>query len=363
MALTTPPLRLVKNPERMRRKSCARSIAFALIGLWFPLLAGCGTDGTGGDAALARAINGNRNAQAMISLSPIKLAFSSTQGGSNPSGQAIAISNSGTGKLSWNVSTNAAWLSLSPNSGTGPGSFTVTAIVPGLAAGTYSADITVAATGATNTPQTIPVSLTVSNAAPTSTISPSSISLSPVSLALSSTQGGNDPSGAVAISNAGSGILSWSVSTDASWLSLFPTSGTAPSSFTATANIAGMAAGTYSATISLTATGATNTPQTIPVSVTVSASQPTTTSALLSWSPSPDPTVVGFFVHYGTQSLNSSGSCAYAQETYVPLSSMTASSPEATISNLPTGNTYYFAVSSYNGSIESTCSNEVAKAT
>jgi hypothetical protein len=111
------------------------------------------------------------------------------------------------------------------------------------------------------------------------------------------------------------------------------------------------------------ATGATNTPQSIPVSLTISASQPTTTSASLTWEPYSDPTVVGFFVHYGTRSPNSPGSCVYDQGTYVPLSSLTTSSPIATISNLATGTTFYFTVSAYNGKIESLCSNEVVKAT
>ena len=362
MVLTTAPLRLVKTPEKRRRTSFLMSMAFALLGISFPLLAGCGADGAIGDPGLARAINGHKTAT--ISLSPIKLAFSATQGGSNPSGQAVAISNSGSGKLSWSVSTDASWLSISPTSGTGAGSFTSTAIIPGLATGTYSATISVNATGATNTPQSIPVSVTVSAATSPPTTSTSSISLSPTSLVFSATQGGSNPSEqAVAISNSGTEPLSWSVNTDASWLSVSPTSETAPSSFSATANITGLAAGTFSATISVTATGATNTPQSIPVSLTISAAQPTTTSASLTWDPDPDPTVVGFFVHYGTQSPHSSGSCTYDHGTYVPLSSLTASPPTVTISNLATGTTFYFAVSAYNGKIESTCSNEVVKPT
>jgi hypothetical protein len=68
-------------------------------------------------------------------------------------------------------------------------------------------------------------------------------------------------------------------------------------------------------------------------------------------------------VHYGTQSPNSAGSCAYAQSAYYPLTSLTnASLPAVTISNLTTGTTYYFAVSAYNG-IESACSNEVSTGT
>lgn len=363
MALTTLPLRLVKTIQRMRRRFGLRPIAVALVCLLFPFLGGCGAGGVVDDGeALAKA-TGSGTKNAAINLSPIKLAFVASQGGTNPPGQAVAISNAGTGKLSWSVSTDAPWLSLSATSGTGAGSFTAMAIVPGLAAGTYSGNVTVAATGATNTPQTIPVSLTVSAQSAPTTGSTSTISLSPALLSLSAPQGGNNPSGAVAISNTGTGILSWTASTDAPWLSVSQGSGTAPSSFVALANITGMAAGTYAATINVTATGAINTPQSLPVTLTVSGAQPTVTSAVLSWDPNSDPTVVGFFVHYGTQSPNSPGSCAYAQGTYFPLSSMTVSSPTATISNLATGSMYYFAVSAYNGSVESSCSNEVPKAT
>ena len=234
MALTTAPLRLVKPPKRRRRTSVLRSIAFALIGISVPLLAGCGPDGVIGDSALSKIENGHKTVT--VSLSPIKLAFSATQGGSNPSGLAVAISNSGTGKLSWSVSTDGSWLSVSPTSGTGAGSFTATAIIPGLAAGTYSATVSVTATGATNTPQSIPVSLTVSAATSPPTTSTSSISLSPTSLVFSATQGGSNPSEqAVAISKSGTDHLGWSVSTDASWLSVSPTSVTAPCSFAAPA--------------------------------------------------------------------------------------------------------------------------------
>jgi hypothetical protein len=361
MALTTLPLRLVKTWQTTRPKYGLRPAALVLACLSFPLIAGCGDVIDDGEA-LAKA-TGNGSKSAAISLSPIKLSFIGTEGGSNPPGQAIAISNAGTGKLSWRVSTDASWLSLSSASGTGAGSFTAMAIVPGLAAGTYSGNVTVTATGAANTPQTIPVSLTISVQPSPEMSSLSTISLSPALLALSATQGGSNPSGAVAVSNTGTGTLSWTASTNASWLSVSQGSGIAPSSFVALANITGMAAGTYSANITLSATGATNAPLSVPVTLTVSASQPVATSALLSWDPNPDSTVVGFFVHYGTQSPNSSGSCAYAQGTYFPLSSMTVSSPAATIANLATGTMYYFAVSSYNGRVESTCSNEVPKAT
>ena len=82
---------------------------------------------------------------------------------------------------------------------------------------------------------------------------------------------------------------------------------------------------------------------------------PAGATASLAWSPVQDPSVMAYFVHYGQQSPNQSGSCAYE-------SSMHAASPSATVTNLDPDTRYYFAVSAYNG-LESACSNEVSTVT
>ena len=99
-----------------------------------------------------------------------------------------------------------------------------------------------------------------------------------------------------------------------------------------------------------------------------SGSQPTVTvapasagaTASLAWSPVPDPSVSSYFVHYGRQSPNQSGSCAYESSTSVPVAPNT--SPSATVTNLDPNTTYFFTVSAYNG-LESPCSNEVSTVT
>ena len=96
-----------------------------------------------------------------IGFSPSSFTFSATQGGANPSTQSLSISNSGGGTLNWSLSDNATWLSLAPTSGTGAGSSTLTVDITGLSIGTYNASITISATGASNTPQTVPVTLNI----------------------------------------------------------------------------------------------------------------------------------------------------------------------------------------------------------
>lgn len=206
-----------------------------------------------------------------IGLSATSFSFAGIQGGSTPLAQTLTISNTGAGTLSWTVSENAPWLTLNTLSGTGAGTVVLNVNTAGMAAGSYSAPVTVTATGATNTPQTVVVTLSLTAPAV------STITLAPTSLTFSATQGGSNPAGqAVTISNSGTGTLSWSVSTTAAWLSLSPLAGTAPGSFTVTTNVSGLAAGTYTSTIAVTGSGATNSPQSIPVTLTITAA-PTVT--------------------------------------------------------------------------------------
>jgi len=200
-----------------------------------------------------------------IGYSPTSFSFTATQGGSNPPNQSLSISNTGGGTLSWSVSDDVTWLTLNPISGTDSGTVTLSANIAGITAGTYNALITITAAGATNSPVSIPVTLTVNPPPPT-------IGYNPTSFNFSATQGGsNPPDQTLSISNTGSGTLNWSVSVDATWLSLNPTNGTNSGTVTLSVNIAGLPEGTYNATITVTAAGATNSPVSIPVTLTVNA--------------------------------------------------------------------------------------------
>jgi len=102
-----------------------------------------------------------------IAFSPSSFSFTATKGGANPSSQALSIWNSGSGTLSWSASGDATWLSLSPASGSSTGeadNVTVSVSISGMSAGSYKGIITISAPGATNTPQTVPVTLTINPA-------------------------------------------------------------------------------------------------------------------------------------------------------------------------------------------------------
>lgn len=98
-----------------------------------------------------------------IGVSPTSLSFTATAGGSNPANQTVSITNTGGGTLNWSQTDNASWLTVTPASGTAPSTLTAAVSISGLTAGTYNGTITVTATGATNTPVNIPVTLTVNN--------------------------------------------------------------------------------------------------------------------------------------------------------------------------------------------------------
>ncbi len=109
--------------------------------------------------------SGGTPTQPAISLSKSQLNFTYTQAGAAPADQTFGISNSGEGTLDWAAGADEDWLSCSPTSGSGSGTVTVSVDVSGLAVGSYSGEITVSSTNASNSPQTVAVNLTVNASA------------------------------------------------------------------------------------------------------------------------------------------------------------------------------------------------------
>ena len=106
-------------------------------------------------------------------------------------------------------------------------------------------------------PFTIPTSLKI-------------ISLSRHLLSFGAIAGGvSTKSQSVLVSNAGTGTLSWTASSDKSWLSGSPGSGTGTGVLQVSVNPAGLAVGTQSGTITVSDPYAANSPQTVNIALTV----------------------------------------------------------------------------------------------
>jgi uncharacterized protein (TIGR03437 family) len=96
----------------------------------------------------------------MITAASGPLSFTMQAGGSAPPPQNVAIASSGA-PIGFTAASSAAWLTVSPASSTTPSSLQVLVNPAGLATGSYSATITVTASGAANSPQVVSVSLTI----------------------------------------------------------------------------------------------------------------------------------------------------------------------------------------------------------
>jgi len=102
---------------------------------------------------------------------------------------------------------------------------------------------------------------------------PPTITAGPSSISFDAQQGGANPaSQTLSVWNSGGGTLTWSVSDNADWLILNPTSSSSVGeidNITLSVDIAGMSAGSYGAVITITAPNATNAPQIILVNLSI----------------------------------------------------------------------------------------------
>jgi hypothetical protein len=100
------------------------------------------------------------NEQPQITLSRTHLYFGA-YGNAKTESQVFFISNSGSGTLNWSAVSNKTWLSCTPTSGTDSGAVTVTIDPSSLASGTYEGTVTISDSNASNSPQTVNVTLNI----------------------------------------------------------------------------------------------------------------------------------------------------------------------------------------------------------
>jgi hypothetical protein len=226
----------------------------------------------------------------ILSVSPMNVNFSVTQGQPNPPPQVVSITNTGGSVLNWRnfatlISTGII-LSASPTGATiapgATGQFIVSANTRKAAAGSYPGQVTIHGYDANNneisgSPQVINVNINVQQ--PCTLTPPTS-----GSLAFTATQGtGNPAPQTIGLSATGNCAwpVNWSASGVPSWLNLSSNSGSfnangQSASISVAPTIAGLSPGNYNATVSLAATDNANmqlsgSPQSFSVALTVQA--------------------------------------------------------------------------------------------
>jgi len=206
-------------------------------------------------------------AAATLNVSPATLSFTAQRGGANPAAQALQVTASDASSIPWTATSSAAWLSVSPASGNTPANVSVSVNITGLAAGSYTGQVSFASGG--STPATVSVSLNVSE-------TPAVIGASPASLQFTASAGINPASQNLTVSNLGGGTLSWlatvGCTTTSGWLSISPPGGNAPTTATVSVDVVTpvLPAGTYRGQILVFAlSGATNSPLSVPVTLVV----------------------------------------------------------------------------------------------
>src|SRR2546425_5927881 len=266
-----------------------------------------------------------------LSVSPSSLSFSYQQGGSAPAAQSLSVPSGGR----YTVAKSPSGASISPTSGPTPGTVNVS-VSSGIAAGTYTDNVTITASGSTGSPKSVPGTLTVTAAAAApngaalyaskcqvchgslatsnilnrtvagtkaaiagnvggmgflssltdvelqaiaNALSPPApapaLSVAPSTLSFSYQQGGSAPASQPIMVTSSSGTqLAYTVATSGgAWLSATPMSGTTPGTVNVSVvNPASMAAGTYKGMVTITAPA--GSPQTVAVTLVVGATTP-----------------------------------------------------------------------------------------
>lgn len=212
---------------------------------------------------------GTAPAAGAMTATPASVGFTAAQGGTQILEQSISLA-SGTTSIAYTAvaSMNEGnWLSVSPGAATTPATLVVrVSNYADLPARTYSGTITVISQ-ASNSPLTIPVTLTVGSAQ-----GAANLTADPPSLTLAPQSGATAPIDTTVTVGSSGAPLTFSVSATSAqgWLAVTQSGSTTPGSLRVRVqNYATLAPGTYQGTVSVTSAQAANSPLLIPVTLTV----------------------------------------------------------------------------------------------
>jgi len=202
-----------------------------------------------------------------IDIDPTSLSFEAKIGESNPSAQVFKISNSGAGKLYYQISVDQDWINLSPTSGESDGEWDeieVSVNISNLSHGNYQGQVSISAEDIPDGLQVVTVHLTV--------LGPT-VGLDTASFSFEGIKGESNPSPKVfKIRNSGKGTLKYQISDNKEWLNVSPASGESDGEWDeieVSVDISSLSRGSYEGKLMITAENASNSPQVITVHLTV----------------------------------------------------------------------------------------------
>ena len=184
-----------------------------------------------------------------LTATPASLAFSYTVGGASPGGKTISVGSSGSA-LTYTVASSGSWLTAT-GGGSTPGNVNVSVNPANMAAGTYNGTVSISASGASNSPMKVAVTLTVTSTTPPPPTTGGTLSVSPSRLVFYAE--GTDMPSPQNLSVSGS-VAAMSFTAEAyggSWISVTPSAGTTSGKVSVSAYSTGLPAGTYSCVVQI----------------------------------------------------------------------------------------------------------------
>jgi len=232
-----------------------------------------------------------------ISASPASLTFQSQLGAPGASQTLFLTSATAKNYLATASASGGNWLQVSPNNGVTPSSLTVTVTPLAVGqAGAYNGLIQLSNLS-DGTQLAIPVSMTLSGAA---------ISTSPQSLNFTLSAGSNTSATQSVLINGSTGSI-FTASSDKAWLTASPNTGSIPNNINVTANAAGLSPGNYAGIVTIAGNGLTSN-ITVTLNVT-NVAAPILTPSNLTFqftpgSPLPAPQTIAVNSTFGTASFS-----------------------------------------------------------
>lgn len=219
------------------------------------------------------------------------------------------------GPVKWTATTSAAWLDVTPDSGTTPSVLTIVGRATGLAPGAHTGVVTVTSPDAARA-ETVFVALAVP---------PAVLTVSPASVQFSGTTGQSGAATQQISIGTGGAAVTWRASASDSWITMSRTTGAGDGTIAVGFDPSGLAAGSYSGTVTVSSDGASNSPQTVTVRLTLA--PPSFTITTLA-SPTSGGSVAGggTYTSGATASLTATPASGYALTGWLEDGSVVASS-------------------------------------